>query len=149
MRWWWGPWVHGRVVSVRRKSPLGRVELWSEHGGLLPEEYPVSVFFEAYLRGDGNAKLPKAYMFETGTDVWRQYASWAAEKCGGEDTFIFTRNGVLSFEAAETKRRRRMTSNVSEPGRNRLPFVNYVAQTVPAGIHGVGPAIRGVGGRTC
>jgi uncharacterized protein len=30
-------------------------------------------FFEAYLKGNGDAKLPKAYVFETGTNVWRQY----------------------------------------------------------------------------
>ena len=33
-------------------------------------------FFEKYLKGKGTEDLPKAYVFETGTNVWRKYSSW-------------------------------------------------------------------------
>ena len=38
-------------------------------------------FFEKYLKGKGTEDLPKAYVFETGTNVWRKYSSWPPAEC--------------------------------------------------------------------
>ncbi len=76
-----GPWVHGGWARYDGEH-LGRVEFAANTG----EFYRRNIlfpFFEQYLKGNGNAKLPKAYVFETGTNVWRQYSAWppkAAEK---------------------------------------------------------------------
>lgn len=69
-----GPWTHGgwsrgdgdRVgdVSFRSKTAeFYRTEI----------EFP---FFEHHLRGEGEARNPEAWVFETGTDQWRQYDAW-------------------------------------------------------------------------
>src|SRR5258707_304301 len=85
-------------------------------------------FCEAYLREDGKAKLPKAYMFETGTNVWRQYASWPPKNVQAK-TLYFHANGVLSFEPPKQEATA-YDEYVSDPTKP-VPFVNYVAQTVP------------------
>src|SRR5262249_50809849 len=33
-------------------------------------------FFEFHLKGKGENKIPKAWVFETGTNVWRKYDAW-------------------------------------------------------------------------
>ena len=44
-------------------------------------------FFEHYLKGKGEAP-PEAYMFETGTNVWRKYRKLAATRRAAEDALL-------------------------------------------------------------
>jgi len=106
---------------------LGRVSFAANTG----EYYRKNIlfpFFEHYLKGNGDAKLPKAYVFETGTNVWRQYASWPPKNTETK-TLYFHGGGVLSFEppAAETTAYDEYVSDPSKP----VPFLNYPAQAVP------------------
>jgi len=59
-----------------------------------------------------------------------------------EDIFIFTRTEYFSFEPPKQEPTA-YDEYVSDPAKP-VPFVNYVAADSAAGIHGVGPAIRGV-----
>ncbi|MFZ0735146.1 MAG: CocE/NonD family hydrolase [Candidatus Sulfotelmatobacter sp.] len=121
-----GPWVHGGWARYDGEH-LGRVEFAANTG----EYYRKNIlfpFFEHYLKGIGDPKLPKAYVFETGTNVWRQYSAWPPENVEHK-TLYFQPNGGLSFEppAAEGKSFDEYVSDPAKP----IPFVNYAAMNVP------------------
>jgi putative CocE/NonD family hydrolase len=120
-----GPWVHGGWARLEGNH-LGRVSFAANTGDYYRKNI-VFPFFEQYLKENGEAKLPKAYVFETGTNVWRQYASWPPKNTETK-TLYFRAGGVLSFEPPkETAAYDEYLSDPAKP----VPFVNYVAQTVP------------------
>jgi putative CocE/NonD family hydrolase len=121
-----GPWVHGGWFRYDGHS-LGRVSFGANTGDYYRRNI-LFPFFEQYLKGSVDAKLPQAYVFETGSNVWRQYASWPP-KSAARKTLYFHANGVLSFEApgAESSAYDEYVSDPSKP----VPFVNYVAESVP------------------
>jgi len=69
-----GPWVHGGW-SRGPGDKLGDVSFNAKTGEFYREqiEFP---FFEYHLKGKGEGKIPKAWVFETGTNVWRRYDAW-------------------------------------------------------------------------
>jgi uncharacterized protein len=121
-----GPWVHGGWGRYEGNH-LGRVEFASNTG----EYYRKNIlfpFFEQYLKGAEDAKLPKAYVFETGTNVWRKYSEWPPK--GAETKTLFLRaDGVLSFEPPSSDAPA-FDEYVSDPAKP-VPFVNYVSTSVP------------------
>ena len=121
-----GPWVHGGWGRYEGNH-LGRVNFAANTG----EYYRKNIlfpFFESYLKGNGDPKLPKAYVFETGTNVWRQYASWPPKNTQAK-TLYFHAGGALSFDPPkeETTTYDEYESDPAKP----VPFVNYVTQSVP------------------
>jgi putative CocE/NonD family hydrolase len=121
-----GPWVHGGWGRLDGDH-LGRVEFAGNTG----EYYRLSIlfpFFEQYLKGHGNAKLPKAYVFETGTNVWRKYSAWPPKEAEPK-TLYFHAHGGLSFEQP-AEESYAFDEYVSDPAKP-VPFVNYVATHVP------------------
>jgi putative CocE/NonD family hydrolase len=126
-----GPWVHGGWARLDGDH-LGRVEFAANTG----EYYRKNIlfpFFEQYLKdkGDkdkGDAKLPKAYVFETGTNVWRRYSAWPPKDAEAK-TLYFRAGGGLSFDppAAEAPAFDEYVSDPAKP----VPFVSYSATSVP------------------
>ena len=121
-----GPWVHGGWYRYEGNH-LGRVSFAANTGDYYRKNI-IFPFFEQYLKGSGDAKLPKAYVFETGTNVWRQYDSWPP-KYVEKKTFYLHSNGVLSFDPPKDEATV-YDEYVSDPNKP-VPFVNYVTQTVP------------------
>jgi putative CocE/NonD family hydrolase len=121
-----GPWVHGGWYRYDGEH-LGRVDFASNTG----EYYRKNIlfpFFEQYLKGAGDAKLPKAYVFETGTNVWRQYSAWPPKSAEAK-TLYFHAGGGLSFEAPATESAP-FDEYVSDPAKP-VPFLSYAALNVP------------------
>ncbi len=121
-----GPWVHGGWGRYEGNH-LGRVNFAANTG----EYYRKNIlfpFFESYLKGNGDPKLPKAYVFETGTNVWRQYAAWPPKNTQTK-TLYFHAGGALSFDPPKEETTT-YDEYVSDPAKP-VPFVNYVTQTVP------------------
>jgi len=121
-----GPWVHGGWARLDGDH-LGRVEFAANTG----EYYRKNIlfpFFEQYLKGKGDAKLPKAYVFETGTNVWRQYSAWPPKDAQAK-TLYFRAGGGLSFDppAADAPAFDEYVSDPAKP----VPFVSYQALDVP------------------
>jgi putative CocE/NonD family hydrolase len=121
-----GPWVHGGWARYDGDH-LGRVGFAANTGDYYRKNI-LFPFFEQYLKGIGNAKLPKAYVFETGTNVWRQYPAWPPKNTQTK-TLYFHPNGVLSFDPPQEPAAA-YDEYVSDPAKP-VPFVNYVAQEVP------------------
>ena len=120
-----GPWVHGGWYEFQGRQ-LGRVNFDSDTSAYFHSqiEFP---FFEKYLKGDGQPALPKAYMFETGTNVWRQYSAWPPADAQ-KRTLYFHADGKLSFDpptAADG-----FDQYLSDPSRP-VPFIDYTALGVP------------------
>jgi hypothetical protein len=101
-----GPWAHGGwgrsdgdklgVISFEAKTAL----FYREH-----IELP---FFNHYLKGLPDPKLPEAYVFQTGTNRWRTFDRWPPHELTPRAIYLHE-NGVLSFDAPETR------SNVASP----------------------------------
>jgi hypothetical protein len=121
-----GPWVHGGWARLDGER-LGHVEFFSDTGDYYRKNI-VFPFFEQHLKGNGDAKLPKAYVFETGTNAWRQYSAWPPANAL-QKTLYFHTNGMLSFDAPGAEAAA-FDEYVSDPAKP-VPFVNYPAQDVP------------------
>jgi len=121
-----GPWVHGGWYRYDGDH-LGRVE-FSFNTGEYYRKNILFPFFEQYLKGNGDAKLPKAYVFETGTNVWRRYSTWPPKEAEHK-TLYFHAGGELSFDppAADSQAFDEYVSDPAKP----VPFVNYPATNVP------------------
>jgi putative CocE/NonD family hydrolase len=121
-----GPWVHGGW-SRYDGNHLGRVDFASNTGDYYRKNI-LFPFFEQYLKGAGDAKLPEAYVFETGANVWRQYSEWPP-KNAEQKTLYFHSGGGLSFDPASADASP-FDEYVSDPA-HPVPFVAYTAQSVP------------------
>lgn len=125
-----GPWVHGGWARGDGDH-LGDVSFDSKTGEFFRKEiqYP---FFEHYLKGKGDA-MPEAYMFETGTNVWRKFDQWPP-KGSAPKKLYFHEGGKLSFDpptgtpaSSGSVAYDEYTSDPAHP----VPFVSYTTDTVP------------------
>ena len=119
-----GPWVHGGWAGGDG-SRLGDVEFNAKTS----EYFRTNVqfpFFEHYLKGKGAAQ-PKAVVFETGTNVWRNFEAWPP-KAAVTRTLYFHANGKLSFD--QPMEESGVDEYVSDPN-HPAPFVGYTTDTVP------------------
>jgi putative CocE/NonD family hydrolase len=121
-----GPWVHGGWGRYDGDH-LGRVEFAFNTGDYYRKNI-LFPFFDQYLKGSVDAKLPKAYVFETGTNTWRHYSAWPP-KNAEQKTLYFHANSGLSFDSP-TAESSSFDEYVSDPAKP-VPFVNYVATSVP------------------
>ena len=119
-----GPWVHGGW-SRSDGDHLGDVQFNAKTGDYFRKEIQFP-FFEHYLKGKGTAP-PEAYVFETGTNVWRKYPNWPP-KAAQAKMLYFHAGGKLSFDAPTGESA--ADEYVSDP-EHPVPFVDYIADTVP------------------
>ncbi|HEY6332016.1 MAG TPA: CocE/NonD family hydrolase [Blastocatellia bacterium] len=89
-----GPWVHGGWARTDGES-LGDVRFGAKTSEFFRANIQLA-FFDYYLKGKGEP-LPKAYVFETGTNVWRKYDSWPPAAAQAK-TLYFRAGGKLSLE---------------------------------------------------
>jgi putative CocE/NonD family hydrolase len=121
-----GPWSHGGWSNLDGQR-FGRIALSSKTGEYY-REHVIFPFFEQYLKGAGDAKIPEATVFETGTNVWRQYASWPPPQ-SQKRMLYFHGGGRLSFDPP-SEHDQGFDEYVSDP-RKPVPFIGYAATDVP------------------
>ncbi len=121
-----GPWVHGGW-SFTQGDHLGPVNFAAKNSDYFNDQVLLP-FFQEYLKDAPDAKLPKALMFETGTNVWRRYDSWPPKNVQPK-TLYFSANGKLSF-ALPKDATAAFDEYVSDPNRP-VPFVETQATDVP------------------
>jgi len=120
-----GPWTHGGW-SIWDGDHLGDVNFNSKTGVFFRAQIQFP-FFEYYLKGKNGGPLPKAYVFETGSNVWKKYDSWPPKNAAAK-TLYFHANGKLNFDAPTEKSG--ADEYVSDPA-HPVPFVDYTTDTVP------------------
>ncbi len=103
----------------------GAVQL--RHRRLL-REHIIFPFFEQFLKGKADAHLPEAYVFETGSNVWRQYDAWPPRNAQPRALYLHG-TGKLSFDspAADESAFDQYTSDPAHP----VPYIAYAATDVP------------------
>ncbi len=115
-----GPWTHGGFARGDGDR-VGNVQFQSKTALYFREniEFP---FFLHVLKGRGDGKLPKAWVFETGTNQWRKFDAWPPRDTRMMDLFPAER-GTLSMKRPA---RESVDEYVSDPARP-VPYVNSPA----------------------
>jgi len=90
-----GPWNHGGF-SRGDGDRLGNANFGTKTGAYYREriEFP---FFLYYLKGRGDGKFPKAWVFETGTNQWRRFDTWPPKEASPKTLFLDAK-GALSWQ---------------------------------------------------
>lgn len=118
-----GPWRHGGW-SRGQGSSLGHVQFNAKTSEFFQEkiEFP---FFQRYLKDKGDFTPPEAWVFETGTNQWRQYEHWPPRQAEARSLYLHP-GGQLSLEPptgeASTDA---FAQYVSDPARP-VPFINKI-----------------------
>ncbi len=121
-----GPWDHGGW-SRPDGDRHGDIRFNAKTADFFREkiEFP---FFESHLKGEGTDARPKAWVFETGTNVWRKHDAWPP-KDAKKTAFYFsnTDNGRLDDRLAPplpgTQLSPKFDEFVSDPAKP-VPFIN-------------------------
>jgi putative CocE/NonD family hydrolase len=122
----YGPWVHGGWDRTDGES-LGNVNFASKTSDFY-NEHILLPFFRQYLKGAEDGRLPTAYMFETGTNVWRKYDSWPPKNLQARTLYLHA-GGVLSFDPANDSQSS-FDEYSSDPA-HPVPFIDFPATEVP------------------
>jgi putative CocE/NonD family hydrolase len=115
-----GPWTHGGF-SRGDGDRVGNVTFDVKTGVYYREkiEFP---FFLYHLKGKGESKFPRAWVFETGTNQWRRFDAWPPRQAERKTVFLDGK-GKLSWQQPEVSG---MDEYVSDPNRP-VPYVNRIA----------------------
>ncbi len=118
-----GPWLHGgwyfmpgdKLGDVTFNSPTS--EYFREH-----IQFP---FFEHYLRGAGDFKPPRAWVFETGTNVWHRHDHWPPQDAKPRSLY-FHANGRLTFEPpSDADSKHAYDEYISDPAKP-VPYIDKI-----------------------
>jgi putative CocE/NonD family hydrolase len=118
-----GPWVHGGW-GRDDGAKLGDVSFNAKTGEFYREHIELP-FFERHLKDKSAGDTPEAWVFETGTNVWRKYDAWPPKNA---------RPRPLYFHAGGKLRDEMPADDKSEDGRDKylsdpwkpVPFVEKV-----------------------
>jgi len=116
-----GPWFHGGWARSDGDS-LGHVQFNSKTAVFYREEIEFP-FFNFWLKGKGDGKLPEAYVFETGTNQWRKEDAWPPRDAQPKALY-FHANGLLSFDAP--KENAAFDEYISDPAKP-VPYIGAQA----------------------
>jgi len=120
-----GPWVHGGWARGTGDS-LGDIRF----GSATSEFYQKNIeapFFAHYLKDAAWTPLPKAYVFETGSDVWKKYDAWPPKQATAK-TIYFHAGGKLNWSAPVDQASK--DEYVSDPA-HPVPYVGYAMGANP------------------
>jgi len=120
-----GPWVHGGW-NKDDGLKLGNAPFNAKTGEFYREQIELP-FFEQHLKDKGTAEIPEAWMFETGTNVWRKYDTWPP-KSARPKTLYFHEGGKLSEQAPQESRKLKEAVDQfpSDPDKP-VPFLESIA----------------------
>ncbi|HET6247556.1 MAG TPA: CocE/NonD family hydrolase [Tepidisphaeraceae bacterium] len=90
-----GPWYHGQW-SRDDGTHVGNVNFAAKTGEFYREKIELP-FLNHYLKDDANFDMPKAWVFETGTNQWRRYDAWPP-KTSRQRQLYFRAGSRLSFD---------------------------------------------------
>ena len=84
-----GPWSHGDWSRNRKRQAIGNIYFGDDISANYQKEVETT-FFNHFLKGeaDGSVALPEAYMFDTGTHVWKSYEQWPPKNTSKKNFFL-------------------------------------------------------------
>jgi putative CocE/NonD family hydrolase len=122
-----GPWSHGQWGRGDAQN-LGPINFDSKTGSFYRKKIE-SEFFNHYLKGDTELELPEAYMFETGSNVWKAYKNWPPSEAEEKELFFFP-SGKLSTTMEGLTGGNSFDEYVSDPLKP-VPFTNVITTQMP------------------
>src|SRR5262249_44626736 len=118
-----GPWVHGGWSRGDGDS-LGHVPFNSKTSEFYREKIELP-FFEYYLKGEGKQAHPEAWVFETGTNVWRQYDTWPPKNTAPRSFFFAADEKLGSTPSKDQDSSNGYDEYLSDPDKP-VPFMDGV-----------------------
>ena len=119
-----GPWVHGGWARSDGDR-LGNVAFNARTAVFFRDEIQFP-FFEQMLKGKNDAKLPNAYMFETGTDQWMRFDNWPPA-AARQTAFYLQAGSKLASSAGSPESYSEYLSDPQKP----VPFTQHTVINVP------------------
>ncbi|MPQ56435.1 CocE/NonD family hydrolase [Duganella sp. FT27W] len=121
-----GPWSHGAWRRYDGQS-LGSVQFGARTGEYFRKniEFP---FFEQHLKGVANPSKAEVHAFETGSNVWREYAAWPPKQAQTRTLYLGA-NGTLAWQQPAAGGDG-FDEYVADP-RKPVPYTGYPAIGVP------------------
>jgi putative CocE/NonD family hydrolase len=119
-----GPWVHGGW-SRSGGDRLGDVRFGSKTSDTYQAEIEFP-FFMHHLKGAPDPGLPRAFVFETGTNAWRRLPAWPPKEAKPRSVYLDA-GGRLGWTAPAAKG---ADAYVSDP-RKPVPFWNGIDIGMP------------------
>jgi hypothetical protein len=116
-----GPWSHGGWSSPNF-TRLGNIDFGSNTSAFYQKEIELG-FFNHYLKGKGDPKLPEAYVFETGANRWRKFDRWPPKELNRRKMY-FHGGSQLVFDKP-TVQQGAYDEYVSDPNRP-VPYVETI-----------------------
>ncbi len=118
-----GPWNHGGFARGDGDR-LGNVNFGSKTAQYYREriEYP---FFEYYLKGRGDGKFPKAWLFQTGLNEWRRFDAWPPPSAKAA-TIYLEEKGKLTWQQPAQSGFDEYLSDPNKP----VPYVDRILNGV-------------------
>src|SRR5260370_89895 len=90
-----GPWTHGGFARGDGDR-VGNVNFGSKTGVYFREKIELP-FFLYHLKGKGDGKFPKAWVFETGVNQWREFDVWPPRSAHAKTLFL-DEKGKLAWQ---------------------------------------------------
>jgi putative CocE/NonD family hydrolase len=118
-----GPWFHGQWLRGAGDA-LGQLRFGSKTASFFRENMLLP-FFEHYLKGKEDAKLPKAYIYETGANRWCTFDAWPPKEVARQSLYL-NQGGTLTFEPPKDNAANSFDEYVSDPARP-VPFVSTLS----------------------
>ena len=115
-----GPWVHGGW-SRGTGGQLGDISFGDEPSTFFRDNIEAP-FFAHWLKGAPWTPLPKAYTFETGSDVWKKYDAWPPKNAQTRTLYLEPHGGLAWHAPTDRASKDDYVSDPAHP----VPFVPYV-----------------------
>ena len=126
-----GPWCHG-CWARGPGNTLGDLDFASATGEFFREHIELP-FFIHNLKGKGDGiktppdnEIPKAWLFETGTNQWLRFAQWPPKNAAAKSLYLAP-GGTLSFTAPPTQSSDEYVSDPAKP----VPILSGIGSGFP------------------
>ena len=118
-----GPWNHGGFARGDGDR-LGNINFGSKTGVYYREkiEFP---FFLYHLKGRGDGKFPKAYLFETGVNQWRRFDTWPPQDAPARTIYLGGKGKLAWAQPQESA----FDEYLSDPNKP-VPYIGHVTMGV-------------------
>ncbi len=118
-----GPWNHGGF-SRGDGDRLGNVNFGSKTGIYYRDKIELP-FFMYYLKAKGDGKFPRAYVFQTGLNLWRKFDAWPPVDAKSTTLYLDAK-GRLNWDSPKTTAFDEYISDPDKP----VPYIGYVSMAV-------------------
>jgi putative CocE/NonD family hydrolase len=126
-----GPWCHGCWARMDGRK-LGALDFASDTSEFFQQHIELPFFLQNLKsKGDGlktppDNEIPKAWVFETGTNQWLRFAAWPPKDAIQKSLYL-GRNGMLSFSTPSTQGTDEYVSDPAKP----VPILAGIGDGMP------------------